>query len=362
MMSEHEKIRYSRQMVLPEMGEAGQKKLKNARILCIGAGGLGAPALFYLAAAGVGTIGIMDDEVVELSNLQRQILYSTDEIGQKKGVVAGKRLLALNPHININVYDEKLTIENAAARIYNYDMVLDCSDNFATRYLLNDVAYHLKKPLISASISQFKGQCSFFIAEEGPCYRCLYPSPPPKELIPDCFAGGVFGVMAGLLGTLQAMESIKYILNVGQSLVGRLLTIDALDLQFREYQLTRNPDCELCHHQTSFQTLSHFKENFCMQVEEITVEEVKSLQKQGEKFLILDVREPAEYDQANMGGKLIPIGQLPDRLDELDKDQLIVVHCKSGGRSRRAVELMMGAGFKNVKNLKGGITAWLEEK
>lgn len=362
MFSEQEKIRYARQLSLPEMGEDGQKKLKSARILCVGAGGLGTPALFYLAAAGIGHIEIMDDEVVELSNLQRQILYSMDDLGQKKALIAAKRLTALNNDITVLASDEKLQIDNANQYLSKCDIVLDCTDNFATRYLLNDVAYELKKPIVSASIFQFAGQCSIFAAENGPCYRCLYPSPPPKEWIPDCASGGIFGVMAGLLGTIQAMEAIKYILNIGQTLVGRLLMIDALNLQFREYQVKQNPDCDLCHHRKPFQTLPRYQENYCMQVEDITVQEVKDLQQQGANFLILDVREPSEYDEANMGGKLIPIGQLPDRLEELDKEQLIVVHCKSGGRSRRAVEFMMGAGFKNVKNLKGGITAWLAEK
>lgn len=359
-----EKIRYSRQLSLPAVGYEGQQQLKNARVLCIGAGGLGSSALPYLAAAGVGTIGIVDDDVVELSNLQRQILYSSIELGQKKVYAAQNKLLALNSDIHVIAHDEKLHVNNALSLINQYNIVLDCTDNFAARYLINDAAFHLKKPNVSASIFQFDGQCSVFTTNEGPCYRCLYPIPPPKDLIPDCAQGGVLGVMAGLLGVMQATEAIKLILNIGQTLVGRLLTVNVLNWQFNEYTLTRNPDCILCYHHQPFLTLPRYQENYCMQtkiVEEITVKEVAALRDQGADFLILDVREPAEYEAANIGGKLIPIGQLPERVNELNSEQLIIVHCKSGGRSRRAVEFLMEAGFSNVKNLKGGITAWHAE-
>lgn len=363
-LTPEEQIRYSRHLSLPDVGMEGQLKLKQARVLCIGAGGLGSPALLYLAAAGIGTIGIVDPDVVELSNLQRQVLYTDADIGQQKAVIAEKHLLALNPGIEVAAHVEEFNFDNALSILGQYDMVIDAADNFETRYLVNDAAFHLKKPDISASIFQHEGQCSVFTAADGPCYRCLFPSPPPSQLIPSCAAGGVFGAMCGLLGTIQAMEAIKIILNKGRSLIGRLLTVNGLTLEFREFNLERNPDCILCQHQQSFSNLPRYSEKSCMQakvVEEITAKEVAALQEQGADFLLLDVREQAEYDSANLGGKLIPLGQLPSRLNELNPEQFIVVHCRSGGRSRRAVELLQEVGFSKVKNMKGGILAWQAE-
>jgi molybdopterin/thiamine biosynthesis adenylyltransferase/rhodanese-related sulfurtransferase len=360
--TEEEKTRYRHHFSLPMVGIEGQQKLKNARVCCIGAGGLGSPVLLYLAAAGVGTLGIIDFDVVELSNLQRQIIYSFDELGQKKVIAAKKRLLAINPNVNVIVHEEKLNMNNAFALLESYDIIVDGTDNFSTRYLINDVCFYLKKPNVSASIFQFEGQCAVFSAP-GPCYRCLYASPPPDYLIPSCHEGGVLGVMPGLLGTIQAAEVIKLIINIGHPLVGRLLVVDALNLRFTEFKLERNPDCILCHHQQSFSTLPRFQEKVCMQnkVEEITVQELALLQEQEADILVLDVREQSEYDEFNINGKLIPLAELPNRLSELDRDKLIVVHCKSGGRSTRAAQYLLEQGFDKVKNLKGGMTAWREE-
>lgn len=363
-MNQEEKIRYSRHLSLSAVGMEGQQKLKNARVLCVGAGGLGSPVLLYLAAAGIGTIGIIDDDIVELSNLQRQIIYSYEELGQKKVIAAKKKLLALNSDIHVLLHEGKLNVENAFAFMDQYDVIVDGTDNFVTRYLINDVCFHLKKPNVSASIFQFEGQCSIFSMPNGPCYRCLYPSPPPPQFIPSCAEGGVLGILPGLLGTIQATEVIKLILNIGQPLTGRLLTIDALNLHFREFNLERNPDCILCQYQQPFLMLPRYQEYMCMStkvIEEITVKELAEMQKQQTDLLVLDVREQNEYDDYNIGGKLIPLGQLPSRLNELNREQLIVVHCKSGGRSRRAVEYLMEQGFTRVKNLKGGVTAWREE-
>lgn len=353
--------RYSRHFSLPMIGKEGQQKLTKARVLCIGAGGLGSPVLQYLAAAGIGTLGIVDDDRVELSNLQRQVIYTEADLGLKKVDCAKARLQAVNSAIIIETYLEKLTVSNAFSLLESYDIVVDCTDNFAARYLINDVACQLKKPHVSASVYQFEGQCSVFTAEHGPCYRCLYPEPP--LFAQNCAEGGVLGAVCGLLGTIQAIEVIKLILNIGQPLVGRLLTLDALTLQMREYTLKRNPDCVTCQGKTSFIHLPRYQET-CMQektVPEITVSEVLALRDQKADFLILDVREPAEYEAANIGGKLIPLAQLPERIGELDRNQLIVVHCRSGGRSRKAVEFLMSEGFTQVKNLKGGITAWQAE-
>jgi molybdopterin/thiamine biosynthesis adenylyltransferase/rhodanese-related sulfurtransferase len=343
--------RYKRHILLPEVGVAGQQKLSSAKVVCIGAGGLGSPVLLYLAAAGVGTLGILDDDVVDVSNLQRQIIYREQDIGDKKVHCAKRHLSSMNSSLLIHTYEQRLTQQNAMSLLSDYDIVIDCTDNFASHYLINDACFHLKKPLVAASIYQFEGQCSVFLAPDGPCYRCLYPLIPDN--IPSCQEAGVLGVLPGLLGSIQATEVIKLILGIGQSLMGRLLTVNALTMQFHEFELKRNPEC---HHQSLF----YVQESCYMQIEEVTVSELLELQKQKIDLLVLDVREPSEYEADHMNGKLIPLGQLSDRLDELDRDQLIIVHCKSGGRSSRAVAYLMGEGFKNVKNLKGGITAWRE--
>lgn len=369
MMDKDELLRYSRHFSLPHVGVEGQQRLRDAKVLCIGAGGLGSPLLLYLAAAGVGTIGIVDNDVVDVTNLQRQVLYTTDNIGQKKVFSAKTKLQALNPHINVITHDEHLIADNALQIIRQYDIVADGTDNFATRYLVNDACYHLKKPNVYASIFQFEGQCSIFSAPNGPCYRCLYDSPPPAGLIPNCAEGGVFGVLPGLLGTLQATEVLKLILGIGDPLIGRLLTIDTLTMRFREFALQRNPDCRLCTHQQPFATLPDHDIGVCQMntapatatVAAISVQELAELQKNHAKFILLDVREPYEYDICNLQGKLIPIGELPQRLNELDKDSMIIAHCKGGGRSTRACLLLQEAGFSDVRNLTGGVVAWAKE-
>lgn len=354
--------RYKRHLLLPEVGITGQNKLGAARIVCIGAGGLGAPVLSYLAAAGIGTLGIIDHDMVELSNLQRQVIYQTADITQRKVDAAKAHLQAQNPDITIITHPIKLTANNASTLLAPFDLIIDCTDNFAARYLINDTCRQLKKPNISASIYQFEGQCTLFAADEGPCYRCLYPSPPPEHWMPSCSNAGVLGILPGLLGMLQATEACKYILQIGQSLQGRLLCVDALRLQFREFMIEQNPNCPLCGQQGNFTTLPHYKENDCMnKIEEITVQELVDLRNQHANFMLLDVREPAEYDNYNLGGTLIPLGQLSDRMQELDPNQLIIVHCKSGGRSSRAVDFLNQSGFKNAKNLKGGANAFRVE-
>jgi adenylyltransferase/sulfurtransferase len=362
-----ELLRYSRHFSLPNVGMEGQKRLAQAKVLCVGAGGLGSPLLLYLTAAGVGTLGIVDDDVVELSNLQRQILYNTEDLQQSKTQCAETKLKQLNPHVNIIRHNERLTKDNALNIIRQYDIIADGTDNFATRYLVNDACFHAKKPNVYASIFQFEGQCSVFTTENGPCYRCLYDAPPPAGLIPNCAEGGVFGVLPGLLGTLQATEVIKLILRIGEPLIGRLLTVDALAMRFREFQLQINPDCRLCVHHQAFESLPNHDLAACDiplvepdNLHSMTVHELAKLEAHNADFQLLDVREPFEYQICNLQAKLIPLGELPFRLNELDKSKLVVVHCKAGPRSERAAILLREAGF-NVKFLEGGILAWINE-
>lgn len=361
-MNQDEILRYSRHFSLPNVGSQGQLKLKNAKVLCIGAGGLGSPLLLYLAAAGIGTLGIVDNDTVDVSNLQRQVLYTTADVGQKKVSAAKARLQALNPHINITRHDARLTADNALELINQYDIVADGTDNFATRYLVNDACWHLKKPNVYASIFQFEGQCSIFSAPNGPCYRCLYDAPPPAGLVPNCAEGGVFGILPGLLGSLQATEVLKLILGIGDPLIGRLLTVDSLTMRFREFAVQRNPGCRLCTHQQSFASLPNHDMEVCqvgsLPATSISVQELAILLKNNTDLLLLDVRESHEYDICNLAGKSIPLGQLSQRLHELDKSSAIVIHCKSGARSAQACLLLEKAGFKNVRNLDGGILAW----
>ncbi len=361
--SPSERTRYSRQFALPNVGLAGQEKLKFAKVLCIGAGGLGSPVLFYLAAAGVGTLGIVDEDTVELSNLQRQILYTTKDLAQGKAATAKDRLLELNPHVHIIAHPVRLTQDNALEILQDYDIVVDGTDNFYTHYLINDACFHLKKPLVYASIAQFEGHCSVFNINEGPCYRCLYAAPPPEGLIPNCAEGGVFGVLPGLVGTIQGIEVIKLILDLGQSLVGRLLTINTLGMQFQEWPIQRDPKCRLCAEHQAFETLPHHMPAACtpLNVPEITVSEFATLKKQGAQYILLDVREDYEYAICNLGGKRIPLSQLPQQLAFLDKNALYIVHCKVGARSSKAVKMMQEHGFSDVKNMRGGILAWAKE-
>jgi molybdopterin/thiamine biosynthesis adenylyltransferase/rhodanese-related sulfurtransferase/molybdopterin converting factor small subunit len=367
--------RYSRHLLIPEVGLEGQRKLKAASVLCIGAGGLGSPALLYLAAAGVGRLGIIDFDTVDFSNLQRQIIHGTPDVGRPKLVSARERIAAINPEVRVETYETALTSKNALDLLAPYDVVIDGTDNFPTRYLVNDACVLLGKPNVYGSIFRFEGQASVFALPEGPCYRCLYPEPPPPGLVPSCAEGGVLGVLPGIIGTIQATEAIKLILQVGEPLVGRFLIFDALRMRFRELKLRKDPDCPVCGLRPTIRALIDY-EQFCgvplpgrpgapapgvPAVPETTVDELKARLERREPIVILDVREPQEYQICRIPGSvLIPLGELPRRLDELDRRCELVVHCKSGVRSAKAVKLLLEAGFPRVTNLKGGILAWID--
>ncbi len=358
--------RYSRHCSLPQFGVECQQKLKNARVLCVGAGGLGSPLLLYLTAAGVGTIGIVDHDIVQLSNLHRQILYSAEDINQKKVVVAKKKLAATNPHVDHIIYDEKIDRNNALSIISEYDIIADGTDNFPTRYLINDACFHLKKPNVYASIFQFEGQCSVFTTDDAPCYRCLYAEPPPPGLVPNCADGGVLGILPGVMGLIQATEVIKLIAGIGTTLAGRLLTYDALSMRFQEFGLQKSPDCRLCAHKQPFESLPVYENNICelkqeIKVPQISVSKLYQMKSENKSFVLLDVRELYEYEICHLDGKLIPLSQLAQRLGELDSSQLVVVHCKSGSRSSKAVKFLQESGFTDVRNLTGGILQWAKE-
>ena len=370
-LSNEEIARYSRHLIMPEVALDGQKQLKAAKVLTVGTGGLGSPLALYLAAVGVGTIGIVDFDVVDESNLQRQIIHGTSDVGRPKVESAYDRLKDINPNVEVRVHEEALTSENALEIFEDYDVIVDGTDNFPTRYLVNDACVLLGKPNVYGSIFRFEGQASVFYAEEGPCYRCLYPEPPPPGLVPSCAEGGVLGILPGAIGTIQATETVKLILGIGEPLIGRLLLYDALGMSFREMKLRKDPDCPVCGENPTVTELIDYQE-FCgipqanaaeeeNGVPEITVRDLKSKLDRGEEVNVLDVREPHEYDVANIGVRLIPLGELPQRLVELDQDEYFVVHCKTGGRSARAVKLLQDSGFQNVFNVKGGITAWSEE-
>jgi adenylyltransferase/sulfurtransferase len=366
--------RYSRHLIMPEVGVEGQRKLKAARVLCIGAGGLGSPVGLYLAAAGVGRIGIVDFDIVDFSNLQRQVLHGTSDVGRPKLQSARERLTAINPGVQIDTFETALTSKNALDLFRDYDVVVDGSDNFPTRYLVNDACVLLRKPNAYGSIFRFEGQASVFGVPGGPCYRCLYPEPPPPGLVPSCAEGGVLGVLPGLIGIIQATETIKLILGAGQPLVGRLLLYDAFNMRFRELKLRRDPECPVCGDRPSITQLIDY-EQFCgitppssaakqdLPPElETTVEDLKARIDRGERLFILDVREPNEFQIARIpGSTLIPLGELPTRFGEVPSGPGapdVVVHCKMGGRSAKAVRQLVDRGFTNVKNLKGGILAW----
>lgn len=371
-LSNQEINRYSRHLIMPEVGMEGQKKLSEAKVLCIGAGGLGAPLTLYLAAAGVGTLGILDFDVVDFSNLQRQVIHSEKTLGQLKVDSARDRLLDLNSDIHINTYNTRLTSDNALDIVKDYDIVVDGTDNFATRYLVNDACVLLGKPNVYGSIFRFEGQVSVFDAKRGPCYRCLYPEPPPPGLVPSCAEGGVLGILPGIVGTMQAAEVIKLILGKGTPLIGKLLFVDVLEMNPRVLTLRKNKDCPICGDNPTITGLIDYEE-FCgigrgeaepedVQVEEITVEQFMDIMNNNGKLTVLDVREPHEYEICSIeGSKLIPLGELKDRLDELNPEDEIVVHCHHGGRSLKATTLLTEKGFKNVKNLKGGIDKWAEK-
>src|ERR1700759_3908339 len=366
-LTNDEVLRYSRHLILPEVGMEGQRKLKAARVLCVGAGGLGSPLALYLAAAGVGTLGVVDFDVVDFTNLQRQIIHSTADVGRKKLDSAADKLLGINPNVNIVKFDTRLSSANALELFRDFDMVVDGTDNFPTRYLVNDACVLTGKPNVYGSIFRFEGQVSIFATKNGPCYRCLYPEPPPPGLVPSCAEGGVLGILPGLVGVMQATEAIKLILGKGQPLIGRLLLVDSLAMKFRELKLRKNPDCPACGTHPTITGLIDYNE-FCgirgeekpveTQMPSITVEELKQLRVSGKEPFLLDVREPHEYQICNLGGHLIPLNDLPKRVNELDSSREIVVHCKMGGRSAKAVAFLQQAGFSKVHNLAGGITAW----
>lgn len=371
-LSTEEMARYSRHLILPEVGMEGQQKLKAAKVLCIGTGGLGSPLAFYLAAAGIGTLGLVDFDVVDSSNLQRQIIHSTKDVGRSKIVSATEKLTALNPFLNVVQHETMLTSQNAIEIISQYDIVADGTDNFPTRYLVNDACVLTGKPNAYGSIFRFEGQASVFATEHGPCYRCLYPEPPPPGLVPSCAEGGVLGILPGLVGVIQATEVIKLILGKGEPLIGRLLLVNSLDMKFRELKLRKNPDCPVCGKNPTVTKLIDYQQ-FCGIVPEakvaaekngipqMSVTELKQKLDAGEDVFILDVREPYEYQIAQIGGHLIPLGELPNRLGELDTAKNIVVQCKSGGRSQRAAEFLAQNGFSKLHNLAGGILAWSNE-
>ena len=368
-LSNDEILRYSRHLIMPEVGMSGQLKLKAARVLCVGAGGLGSPLALYLAAAGVGTLGLVDFDVVDYTNLQRQVIHSTSDVGRPKLQSAAEKLTAINPYINLRPFETRLTSENALEIFRDFDIIADGTDNFATRYLVNDACVLSGKPNIYASIFRFEGQATVFATKDGPCYRCLYPEPPPPGLVPSCAEGGVLGILPGLLGVIQATEVIKLILGSGDSLVGRLLLVDALAMRFRELRLRKDPDCPLCGTHPTIRELIDYNA-FCgirgeessagTQVPEIQPEELKHKLDSGEDVFILDVREPHEYQICNLGGYPIPLGDLPKRVNELDSSREIVAHCRSGIRSARAVDFLRKAGFGKASNLAGGILAWAD--
>jgi len=370
-LSREEVLRYSRHLIMPEVGMDGQLKLKQARVLMIGAGGLGAPLGLYLAAAGVGHLGILDFDVVDFTNLQRQVTFSTTDVGRPKIEAAKERLAAMNPAIEITTHETRLTSENALDIFKDYDIIVDGTDNFPTRYLVNDACVLLGKRNVYGSIFRFEGQVSIFGAPDGPCYRCLYPEPPPPGLVPSCAEGGVLGVLPGIVGSLQAIETIKLILGAGDSLVGRLMLFDALGMKFRELKLKKNPDCPLCGTHPTIRKLIDYEE-FCgirgeeapaaiTSVPEMTPRELKQRLDRGDDLFVLDVREPHEYQICNINGYLLPLGDLPKRVHELDSSREIVAHCRSGKRSADAAEFLRKAGFRKIWNLKGGILQWADE-
>jgi adenylyltransferase/sulfurtransferase len=368
MLSNEEVARYSRHLIMPEVGMTGQRKLKAASVLLIGTGGLGAPLGMYLAAAGIGRLGLVDFDVVDASNLQRQIIHGTKDVGRPKIASARDRLQDINPHVEIETHETRVTSENALRLFVNYDVVVDGTDNFPTRYLVNDACVLTGKPNVYGSIFRFEGQASVFWAERGPCYRCLYPEPPPPGLVPSCAEGGVLGVLPGIIGAIQANETIKIILGAPDIMVNRLLLFDAWRMRFRELKLRKNPDCPVCGDNPTIKELIDYEE-FCgitqqpepqPTMEEITAIELKQRIDQGDDIQIIDVREPHEYEIGQIpNSKLIPLGQVLNRMNEIDPDRETVVHCKMGGRSAKAIDALKRSGFPGkLVNLAGGITAW----
>ena len=375
-LSNEEILRYSRHLIIPEVGIEGQLKLKAARVLLVGTGGLGAPLALYLAAAGVGKIGLVDFDTVDFTNLQRQVIHFTSDVGRRKIESAAEKMKAINPHIEIVPHEVALSSENALDIIKDYDLVVDGTDNFPTRYLVNDACVLLGKPNVYGSIFRFEGQATVFAYEGGPCYRCLYPEPPPPGLVPSCAEGGVLGILPGTIGLIQATEAVKLILGIGEPLVGRLLLYDALGMKFRELKLRKNPECPVCGEHPTITKLIDYHQ-FCgvprssdappvqeTQVNdgEIDVVELKAKMDRGDKFVLIDVREPHEYKICNLAGaKLVPLGEFPQHVGEFDPSADIVVHCRSGMRSAKACAILRQHGFQHVRNLVGGILAWADK-
>jgi len=370
-LSKDEILRYSRHLIMPEVGMEGQLKLKSAKVALIGTGGLGAPLGMYLAAAGIGRIGLVDFDVVDFTNLQRQVIHGTKDVGKKKLDSAAETMLDINPYVEIDRHEVALSSENALGILKDYDIVVDGTDNFPTRYLVNDACVLLKKPNVYGSIFRFEGQATIFAYPGGPCYRCLYPEPPPPGLVPSCAEGGVLGILPGTVGLIQATETVKLILGIGEPLIGRLVLYDALAMRFRELKLRRNPECPVCGDHPTITKLIDYQE-FCgipnQQHQEAPVEgdieptEVKARIDRGDRFVLIDVRETHEYQICNIPqAKLIPLGDLPKRVNELNSADEIVAHCKSGMRSAKAVDFLKQAGFKKVRNMKGGILAWSDK-
>jgi adenylyltransferase/sulfurtransferase len=365
-MTPQDLSRYARHLAMPEVGVSGQERLKAARVLCVGAGGLGSPATMYLAAAGIGTIGLVEFDRVEFHNLQRQILFSEADVGRSKIKAAAARLEGINSSIKIRQHEVRLRAANAAGLLRDYDIVVDGTDNFATRYLVNDACVIHGKPNVYGSIFRFEGQASVFAVKGGPCYRCLHPEPPPPGLIQNCAEGGVLGVLPGIIGAIQAAEAIKLALGEGAPLVGRFLIFDALAMRFRELKLNRDPACPVCGDAPTITSLTDYDE-YCDGVattedrENVTVEELKERMDRKANFVLVDVREPAEYDICRIpGAQLIPLGELNDRYSEIPKDREVILHCRSGVRSARAAHFLKRRGYENVHNLDGGILAWID--
>ena len=365
-LSEAERSRYARHLTLPEVGPEGQRRLKASRVLCLGAGGLGSPVTMYLAAAGVGEIGLVDDDRVDFSNLQRQILHGTSDVGRLKIDSARDRLAEINPEVRVTIFETRFTAENAAAIAEPYDLIIDGTDNFPTRYLSNDLAVLTKKPNVYGSIYRFEGQVSVFAPHlGGPCYRCLFPEPPAPGLVPSCAEGGVLGILPGIVGAMQANEAVKLLLGLGDPLIGRLVHFDALAFRFREIKLRRDPHCAVCGDSPTLTKLQDLEFTCDMNppsLPEIDVHQLKDRLAQGTPFVLLDVREPAEIEVACLPGSVkIPLGELPTRISELDPSAETIIHCKSGGRSAKALQLLLDSGFTKACHVQGGINAWSKE-
>ena len=368
-----EVMRYSRHLIIPDVGMAGQKRLKNARVLCVGAGGLGSPALMYLAAAGVGTLGIVEFDVVDVSNLQRQIIHGVSDVGRSKAESARDSIKEINPYVDVVLHEERLDSSNVMDLFAQYDLIVDGTDNFATRYLVNDACVLLGKPYVWGSIYRFDGQASVFWAEHGPCYRCLYPEPPPPGMVPSCAEGGVLGVLCASIGSIQVTEAIKLLAGIGDPLLGRLMIYDALEMSYREVGVRKDPECAVCGKNPTVTELIDY-EAFCGTISDeaavaardstITALDLKAMKDAGEDFLLVDVREPGEYEIVSIPGSvLIPKGEILDgsALQRLPQDKRIVLYCKVGGRSAEALAVVKGAGFANAVHLGGGVIAWVTQ-